>query len=90
VFSAFDAAFAKLLWPLVPYCNRVIASHALIASTAHHSNGVSFVNMRILGSVVRRVGAPYRRVRIPGSSDLRVCVCCQRTKSLLQELVVFI
>jgi len=24
--------------------------------------------------VVRRVGAPYRRVRIPGSSDLRVCV----------------
>jgi len=26
------------------------------------------------GTVVRRTGAPYRRVRIPGLSDLRVCV----------------
>jgi len=25
------------------------------------------------GTVVRGVGAPYRRVRIPGSSDLYVC-----------------
>jgi len=28
----------------------------------------------VVNSVVRRVGAPYRRARIPGSSDLRVCV----------------
>jgi len=39
--------------------------------------------------VVRGAGASYRRVRIPGSSDLRVCVCCQRTKSLLCENSLF-
>jgi len=44
----------------------------------------------VISTVVRRAGAPYRRVRIPESSDLCVCVCYQRTKSLFRELVVSI
>jgi len=40
-------------------------------------------------TVVRTVGTPYRRVRIPGPPDLP-CVCCHRIKTLLRELVVFI
>jgi len=31
--------------------------------------------VHITSIVVKRVGAPYRRARIPRSSDLCVCVC---------------
>jgi len=34
---------------------------------------VNVVSGHWCSTVVRRVGAPYRRVRIPGLSDLRVC-----------------
>jgi len=35
----------------------------------------------------RRVGAPYRRVRIPGSSDLRVCVLSANKVILYIKLI---
>jgi len=63
---------------MLQFCGELLAQRrphctsAYIFETTTKANSVEIGVSG--GSVVRWVGAPYRRVRIPGSSDLRVCV----------------